>query len=92
MEALVKSAQFSPDSQRVVTVSDDKMARLWDAASGKPIGEPMKHEWAVSSAQFSPDGKRVVTHSDDMTTRLWDTTSGKQIGETMVVEASAVQC
>ena len=55
--------QFSPDGQRVVTASWDMTARLWDAASGKPIGEPMKHELQVNSAQFSPDGQRVVTAS-----------------------------
>ena len=44
MKTCVNSAQFSPDGQRVVTASGDKTARLWDAASGKPIGEPMKHE------------------------------------------------
>ena len=44
MKALFSSAQFSPDGQRVVTASWDKTARLWDAASGKPIGEPMKHD------------------------------------------------
>ena len=46
-EGMVNSAQFSPDGQRVVTASGDKTARLWDAASGKPIGEPMKHEDSV---------------------------------------------
>ena len=41
----VNSAAFSPDGKRIVTASDDKTARIWDAASGKPIGEPLKgHE------------------------------------------------
>jgi dipeptidyl aminopeptidase/acylaminoacyl peptidase len=71
-EGPVYSAQFSPDGQRVVTASNDKTARLWDAASGKPIGEPMKHENSVNSAQFSPDGQRVVTASFDKTAQLWD--------------------
>ena len=34
-ESCVNSAQFSPDGQRVVTASDDKTARVWDAATGK---------------------------------------------------------
>jgi dipeptidyl aminopeptidase/acylaminoacyl peptidase len=79
----VRSAQFSPDGQRVVTASEDKTARVWDAASGKPIGEPMEHESEVLSAQFSPDGQRVVTASEDKTARVWDAASGKQVGEPM---------
>ncbi len=73
MRGAVWSAAFSPDGKRIVTASDDKTARIWDAATGKPIGEPLKgHEDTVRSAAFSPDGKRIVTASDDKTARIWD--------------------
>ena len=36
----VWSAAFSPDGTRVVTASDDKTARVWDAATGKPLTRP----------------------------------------------------
>ena len=55
-----------------MTASYDKTARVWDAESGKPVGEPMAHRSAVNSAAFSPDGKRVVTASSDGTARVWD--------------------
>src|SRR5206468_308312 len=82
-EASVNSAQLSPDGQRVVNASEDKTARVWDAATGRQIGEPMKHGDTVTSAQFSPDGQHVVTASDDNTAKLWDAITGKQIGEPM---------
>jgi cytoskeletal protein RodZ len=68
----VRSAEFSPDGQRVVTASADKTAQVWDAATGKPIGEPMKHDNWVYYAEFSPDRQRVVTASADKTARVWD--------------------
>ena len=34
---------FSPDGKTVLTGSQDKTARLWDAATGEPIGQPMEH-------------------------------------------------
>jgi len=39
--AALHSAEFSPDGRRAVTASDDDTARLWDTATGKPIGEPI---------------------------------------------------
>jgi WD40 repeat protein len=82
-EGSVYFAQFSPDGQRVLTASQDNTARLWDALTGKPIGEPMQHEDGVYSAHFSPDGQRVVTASKDNTARLWDAATTKPIGQPM---------
>jgi WD40 repeat protein len=33
----VNYASFSPDGQRIVTASDDKTARVWDAATGTEL-------------------------------------------------------
>src|SRR5271166_1909826 len=73
------TAAFSPDGKRVVTVSDDKTARVWDADTGKPLASLQGHTQSVRSAAFSPDGKRVVTVSDDKTARVWDANSGKPL-------------
>jgi len=72
---------FSPEGDRVLTGSDDKTARLWDARSGKPLGEPLRHEGSVRNVAFSPEGDRVLTGSDDKTARLWDARSGKPLVE-----------
>jgi WD40 repeat protein len=56
---MLTDAEFSPDGTRIITASQDETARLWDAASGRPIGEPLKgHTDIASSAAFSPDGKQ----------------------------------
>src|ERR1700722_329952 len=70
--AAVHFASFSPDGKRVVTASEDHTARIWDADTGKPVGEAMTHGETVISASFSSDGKRVVTASEDHTARIWD--------------------
>jgi hypothetical protein len=46
--------------------------KLREAATGKALSEPMKHDDAVRSAQFSADGQRVVTASHDNTAGVWD--------------------
>lgn len=80
----VRSVAFSPDAKVIVSGSSDKTLRLWDAASGKAIGEPLKgHENSVSSVAFSPAAKVIVSGSSDNTLKLWDAATGKPMGEAL---------
>ena len=54
-------ARRSADGKPVVTASYDRMARIWDAVTGQPIGEPLSGEYGYNRAAFSPDGKRIVS-------------------------------
>jgi eukaryotic-like serine/threonine-protein kinase len=82
---------FSPDGRRVLTVSrppegSEKetptwVARVWDAESGKQLGEAMEHLRAVPSASFSADGKRVLTVCADQRVRVWDAEKGARLGK-----------
>ena len=53
--------------------------RVWDAESGKPVGEPMRDLGEVRSASFSPDGRLIVSAAHDETF-VWDVETGKQVG------------
>jgi WD40 repeat protein len=67
----VVSAQFSADGRWIVTASEDRTARVWDAATGAEVLGLRGHSQALLSAAFSPDSRRVVTVSTDGTVRLW---------------------
>ena len=79
----VSGALFSRDESRILSWSYDKTLRLWDAATGAPIGPAMRHDGSVSGALFSRDESRILSWSYDKTLRLWDAATGAPIGPAM---------
>ncbi|HLY29200.1 MAG TPA: protein kinase [Aggregatilineales bacterium] len=75
----VTSVALSSDGRLALTGSRDKLARLWDVASGQQVQVFTGHDDAVSAVAFSPDGKMVATASRDYTVRLWDVPTGKEL-------------
>jgi len=74
-------AALSPAGDCVVTATDDGIARVWDAETGKGLTELRGQGRPVTSVAFSPAGDRVVTASNDGTARVWDVGTGKQIAQ-----------
>jgi WD40 repeat protein len=77
----VSSVAYSPDGTRIAAGSPDHTVRLWDAATGAPVEQALRHDHAVTSVAFSPDGTRIATGSADKTVRLWDAKTGQPIGQ-----------
>jgi len=78
----VRDVAFSPDGRLIASAGDDRVLRLWEAATGRAVGEPFRgHAGNVNALAFSPDGQWIASGSDDETLRLWDVATGSPIGQ-----------
>jgi WD40 repeat protein len=81
--AMITSAQFSPNSQQLVSADRKGVVKLWSAA-GKPLGDLTGQNKAVNSATFSPNGQLVAAAGEDRTIQLWSVADrqikGKLVG------------
>jgi hypothetical protein len=74
----VADAAFSPDGLLIATGSWDHSAKLWDAATGRPVRKlDGGHTGFVNALAFSPDGAELATAGDDGVVRFWSVDSGE---------------
>jgi WD40 repeat protein len=74
----------SPDGKTVLTAYG-KTARLWEAATGKPVSDPLRSRLFITAVAFSPDGKTFLIASSEWRPQegeiqLWDTAAVKPLG------------
>ena len=87
--APVVQVAFSPDGTRIATASLDRTVCVWDTSTGKPLGDPLKHDDQVWAVAFSPDGSTIATASG-VSARLWNSTTGKPRGQAMKHDGNVV--
>ncbi|MBW3587198.1 MAG: AAA-like domain-containing protein, partial [Cyanobacteria bacterium 0813] len=63
-------ASFSPDSQTIVTATDDNYIKLWQN-NGTLQATLTGHTDKIRRAIFSPSGQIIVSASNDQTLKIW---------------------
>jgi WD40 repeat protein len=71
----IYSVAISPDGSKIISGSQDRTIRIWDASTGKTI-----RVWVTSACiemlAFSPDGSKIISESYGFL-QVWDASTGE---------------
>ncbi|MEL6686737.1 MAG: hypothetical protein AAFP97_03850 [Pseudomonadota bacterium] len=74
--SMASAIAYSPDGMRILSASNEKTLRIWDARSGVCVQTLEGYEGGVYSVTYSPDAMHILSVSDVRILRIWDADSG----------------
>ena len=74
----IKAITVDSTNTSLLTVGDDRTAKMWNLQDGKSLDAAFLHAGDVAGAQFSVDGGSVLTFSADGAARTWNRIDGRQ--------------
>ncbi len=76
----LRGVGLSSDGSRLALSHLGGLAGVYDTATGRPVGETIRHANDVWRIEFTPDDRLVVTTSRDGTACCWDAATGHRVG------------
>ncbi len=73
----VNDIAFSPDGKSVLSVSEDRSFKLWDAATCDLHATVRAHDGSINGCCYSPQGDLFATASEDCTVKVWEPNESK---------------
>jgi WD40 repeat protein len=63
---------WSPNGQRIASVSNDKSMQVWDSSTGKKFIIHRNTSAGMNSVTWSPDGRYIAAAGNDKMVQVWD--------------------
>ncbi|VXD22178.1 WD40 repeat domain-containing protein [Planktothrix paucivesiculata] len=75
----ILALEVTPDSQWLISGSEDHTIKVWDIATGQEIYTLTGHTGSVLTLVLTSDGKQVISGSADHTIKVWSLETGQEI-------------
>jgi WD40 repeat protein len=63
---------WSPNGQRIASVSNDKSMQVWDSSTGKKFIIHRNISAGLNAVAWSPDGRYIAAGGNDKIVQVWD--------------------